>query len=73
MCEDVQLFKVGEYIDFNELGRSAQVNLPPPNGTPWKVQAITPAKNPAAPHPQLIDLGPGYSIGPVSGMFLTRK
>jgi hypothetical protein len=71
--ESVEMFAEGDQVEFNERGRSAQVNLPAPNGSSWTVSRIIPQTKLNAPHPQLLDLGPGYPIGPVSGMFVTKR
>ena len=74
MASEPELFAVGEEIEFNDVGKAAQVHLPVPCGRKaWTVQGFKLVESPPAPHPQLLDLGPGYAIGPVSGMFLTHK
>ena len=73
MGEEIIAFTVGQAVDFNALGKEAQVNVRPPNGQPWVVKGIKRNPSPSAPHPQLIDLGNDYPIGPVSGMFLEPK
>ena len=80
LCREVsvtnkpEIFAVGDHVVFNQLGKNAQVSIPAPDGRDaWTVKGFTRVESPPAPHPQLVDLGEGYAIGPVSGMFLTRK
>jgi len=74
MTNEPELFIIGDHVDFNPLGKAAQVAITPPNGHgSWTIMGFKHVESPPAPHPQLLDLGSEYPIGLVSGMFLTKK